>query len=362
MKVATIFGTRPEIIRLSSVIEKLDGLCEQTLVHTGQNYAPNLSDIFFEELGVRQPDECWGIKTGSFSDQIAEMIRKAGEFFTKERPDRVLILGDTNSGLAAMVAARMQIPVFHMEAGNRCYDDRVPEEINRRVIDHCSKILMPYTHRSKENLIREGIDRTKIYVTGNPIWEVILANKPKIAASDVMARMSLTEKQYMVVTIHRSENVDDVERLSQILAGLDAVAEEFQVPVIVSLHPRTADKIAKGNLAPKSTLVRFLTPCGFFDFVRLEQSAMCILTDSGTVQEEATLLMTPSVIVRDVTERAECLEAGSGILSGADPVSILRSTKTAVSSKCDWVPPTEYLQENVSQVVASIVVGYHHKK
>ena len=211
MKVATIFGTRPEIIRLSSVIEKLDGLCEQTLVHTGQNYDPNLSDIFFEELGVRQPDECWGIKTGRFSDQIAEMIRRAGEYFTKEKPDRVLILGDTNSGLAAMVAARMQIPVFHMEAGNRCYDDRVPEEINRRVIDHCSKILMPYTHRSKENLIREGIDRTKIYVTGNPIWEVILANKPKIAASDVLARMNLTEKQYMVVSIHRSENVDDVD-------------------------------------------------------------------------------------------------------------------------------------------------------
>ena len=362
MKVATIFGTRPEIIRLSRVIENLDGLCEQTLVHTGQNYDPNLSDIFFEELGVRQPDEFWGIKAGTFGDQIAEMIRKSAEYFTKAQPDRVLILGDTNSGLAAMVAARMQIPVYHMEAGNRCYDDRVPEEINRRVIDHCSKVLMPYTHRSKENLIREGIDRTRIYVTGNPIWEVIEANKTKIAASDVLNRLSLQEDKYMVVTIHRSENVDDVTRLSQILAGFDAVAEHFQVPVIVSLHPRTADKIAKGNLAPKSTLVRFLTPCGFFDFVRLEQSAMCILTDSGTVQEEATLLMTPSVIVRDVTERAECLEAGSGILSGADPESILRATKTAVNSQSSWVPPAEYLQANVAQVVSSIVLGYHHKK
>ena len=361
MKVATIFGTRPEIIRLSRVIEKLDGLCDQQLVHTGQNYDPNLSDIFFEELGVRQPNECWGIRAGTFGDQIAEMIRKASEYFIKEKPDRVLILGDTNSGLAAMVAARMQIPVFHMEAGNRCYDDRVPEEINRRVIDHCSRILMPYTHRSKENLIREGIDRTRIYVTGNPIWEVIQANAEKIAKSDVLTRLSLSEKKYVVVTVHRSENVDDVNRLSHILAGLDAVAEEFKCPVIVSLHPRTADKIAKGGLAPKSTLVRFLTPCGFFDFVRLEQSALCVMTDSGTVQEEATLLNTPSVILRDVTERGECLEAGSGILSGADPTSILNAAKTVVNSTSTWVSPPEYLQENVSQVVASIVMGHHHK-
>lgn len=362
MKVATIFGTRPEIIRLSRVIEKLDGLCEQQLIHTGQNYDPNLSDIFFDELGVRQPDKYWGVKGGNFGEQIAEMVRKSTEYFLEEKPDRVLILGDTNSGLAAMVAARLQIPVFHMEAGNRCYDDRVPEEINRRVIDHCSTVLMPYTHRSKENLIREGIDRTKIYVTGNPIWEVIQANKEKIAASEVLNRLNLTEGKYMVVTIHRSENVDDVNRLAKILAGLDGVAEEFQVPVIVSLHPRTADKVAKGGLSPKSTLVRFLTPCGFFDFVRLEQSAMCVLTDSGTVQEEATLLNTPSVIVRDVTERAECLEAGSGILSGAEPDSIVTATKTAVSSGGGWEPPTEYVQENVAQVVASIVLGYHHKR
>ena len=357
MKVATVFGTRPEIIRLSRVIERLDGLCDQKLIHTGQNYDPNLSDIFFEELNVRQPDECWGIRAGSFSDQIAEIIRKAGECFAADRPDRVLILGDTNSGLVAMVAARMGIPVYHMEAGNRCFDDRVPEEINRRIIDHCSEILMPYTHRSKENLLREGVDRTRIYVTGNPIWEVIQANKTKIDASDVLARLGLKEKRYVVVTVHRSENVDDVDRLSNILAGLDAVAEEFQYPVIVSLHPRTADKISKNGLSAKSTLVRYLTPVGFFDFVRLEQTALCILTDSGTVQEESTLLKTPSVILRDVTERGECLEAGSGILSGANPEDILRATKVVIKGGCDWVTPVEYLQENVSQVVSSIVLG-----
>ena len=177
----------------------------------------------------------------------------------------------------------------------------------------------------------------------------------------MLSRLNLAEKKYAVVTIHRSENVDDVNRLAKILAGLDAVAEEFQIPVIVSLHPRTADKVAKGNLAPKSTLVRFLTPVGFFDFVKLEESAMLVLTDSGTVQEEATLLNTPSVIVRDVTERAECLEAGSGMLSGAEPESILRSAKAVVNAGCGWVPPAEYLQENVSQVVSSIVLGYRHK-
>lgn len=361
MKVATIFGTRPEIIRLSRVIERLDGLCDQTLIHTGQNYDPNLSDIFFEELGVRQPDEYWGVRTGGFAEQIGEMIAKAGDYFTREKPDRVLILGDTNSGLAAMVAARLRIPVYHMEAGNRCYDDRVPEEINRRVIDHCSDVLMPYTHRSKENLMREGIARNRIYVTGNPIWEVIQANQDKIDASDVLARLGLSEGNYVVVTMHRAENVDDPERLAKLLQGLDAVAEEFKRPVIVSLHPRTADKITKAGLAPKSSLVRFLTPVGFFDFVRLEQTALCVMTDSGTVQEEATLLKVPSVILRDVTERAECLEAGSGILSGADPRSIVNAAVTAVSGGTDWVPPTEYLQENVSLVVSSIVLGHRQE-
>jgi UDP-N-acetylglucosamine 2-epimerase (non-hydrolysing) len=362
VKVATIFGTRPEIIRLSKVIERLDGLCDQVLVHTGQNYDPNLSDLFFSELGVRNPDVHWGIKGGSFGDQIAEIMRSATEFFLQEKPDRVLILGDTNSGLAAFIAARLRIPVYHMEAGNRCYDDRVPEETNRRVIDHCSDVLMPYTHRSKENLLREGIDRTRIFVTGNPIWEVMQAYKEQIAASDVLSRLSLKPKGYFVVTMHRAENVDDPKRLANILDGLDLVAETYQQPVIVSLHPRTADKVAKNGLTPKSSLVRFLTPVGFFDFVHLEQFATCVMTDSGTVQEEATLLNVPSVILRDVTERAECLEAGSGILSGAAPKSILESAEAVISSGSTWVSPAEYLQENVSSVVASIVLGHRMAK
>lgn len=358
MKVATILGTRPEIIRLSLVIERLDALCDHTIVHTGQNYDPNLSDVFFDELKVRRPDVHWDIKADGFGRQIGEIVARAEQFLREERPDRVLILGDTNSGLAAIAAARMGIPVYHMEAGNRCYDDRVPEEVNRRIIDHCSAVLMPYTHRSKENLVREGVDRRRIFVTGNPIWEVIQRHSATIAASGVLGRLGLVPQEFFVVTAHRAENVDDPQRLASILDGLARIAETFQLPVIVSLHPRTADKVRKCGLTPKSSLVRFLTPMGFFDFVHLEKNAKCVLTDSGTVQEEATLLQVPSVVVRDVTERAECLEAGSGVLSGADSDDILRACQSAVSAPTDWTPPVEYTQSNVSSVVTSLVTGF----
>ena len=360
MKVATVLGTRPEIIRLSLVIKRLDALCEHVLVHTGQNYDPNLSDVFFSELGVRQPDEHWGIRAESFGGQVGEVIARSERFLREQGPDRVLILGDTNSGLAAVAAARLGIPVYHMEAGNRCYDGRVPEETNRRIIDHCSSVLLPYTHRSKENLLREGFARERTFVTGNPIWEVIQANSARIDASDALRQYGLKDGGYVVATVHRAENVDDPARLADIIAGMELVAEQFRAPVIVSLHPRTADKVQRGLLTPKSSLVRFVAPLGFFDFVHLERHALCVMTDSGTVQEEATLLQVPSVVLRDVTERAECLEAGSGILSGADPGSILRCAKAVVGSGARWEPPAEYLQQNVSSVVASIVVGHRH--
>jgi UDP-N-acetylglucosamine 2-epimerase (non-hydrolysing) len=358
VRVATILGTRPEIIRLSRVVARLDALCEHALVHTGQNYDPNLSDVFFAELGVRPPDEHWGIQASGFGRQMGEIIARSEQFFRDFRPDRVLILGDTNSGLASIAAARMGIPVYHMEAGNRCYDDRVPEEVNRRIIDHCSAVLLPYTHRSKENLLREGFARERVFVTGNPIWEVVRASEPMISRSTVLSDLGVERGKYVAVTTHRAENVDDPRRLASILEGLALTGEEFGVPVIVSLHPRTADKVARSGLSPKSSLVRFIQPVGFFDFVQLERHALCVMTDSGTVQEEATLLHVPSVVLRDVTERAECLEAGSGILSGADPARILAAAKAVVSAKTDWTPPAEYLQENVSDVVASLVVGY----
>ncbi len=358
MRITTLCGTRPEIIRLSRVIDMLDCHCDHQLIFTGQNYDPNLSTIFFEELGVRKPDAWWNVAGRNFGDQIGQLISQAVDAFTESPPDRVLILGDTNSALTSLAAARMGIPVYHMEAGNRCYDNRVPEEVNRRVIDHSSDVLLPYTHRSKENLLAEGIHRDRIFVTGNPIYEVLDHESERIAESTVLDRLELSSRGYFAVTLHRSENVDDPSRLAKLLEGFDHVVEKFQKPLIASLHPRTADKIKRFDLAPKNSLVRFVTPLGFHDFVRLEQEATAILTDSGTVQEEAAILNVPNVIIRDVTERSEAIEAGSGILSGAEPDEILRALTFAVESGADWTLPSEYLQPNVSSIVGRIILGH----
>lgn len=360
MKVITLFGTRPEIIRLSRVIPLLDGLCDQILVHTGQNYDPLLSDIFFEELGVRRPDVHLGVAAASFADQAGQIIAKAASVFEDQNPDRLLILGDTNSGLSALAAARMHIPVFHMEAGNRCYDDRVPEEINRRVIDHCSNVLMPYTRRSKENLVREGIARERIFVTGNPIFEVLDAYADRIDSSTVLERLSVKANDYFLVTLHRAENVDTPDRLSSFLRGLSAIADEYGKPMIVSLHPRTADKLARFNLSPDSGRVRIMPPLGFFDFVKLEKSAMCVLSDSGTVQEECSIFRIPNVTLRDVTERPETVECGSNILSGANQDQILVATRTALETSHRWDPPQEYVTPDVSRTVAKILLGFNY--
>jgi UDP-N-acetylglucosamine 2-epimerase (non-hydrolysing) len=358
MKICTLFGTRPEIIRLSEVIKCLDGFCDQTLVHTGQNHDPRLSDVFFDDLGLRQPDVHLGVAAPSFAEQVGQILTRTGEVLTRTRPDRVLILGDTNSALAAFVAARMGIPVFHMEAGNRCYDDRVPEEVNRRIIDHSSTILMPYTERSKENLVREGIERDRIFVTGNPIFEVLEAHREAIAASDVLTRLRLTAGHFMLVTLHRAENVDQPERLSSFLAALAAVAEEHALPVAVSVHPRTASRLAEFGLAPGTEAVRLLEPLGFLDFVHLERSARAVLSDSGTVQEECAIFRVPNVTLRDVTERPETIEAGSNILSGGSADDVRRALRLALSLGHDWTAPAEYLEPRVSRTVAKILLGH----
>lgn len=358
MKIATICGTRPEIIRLSRVIASLDQHCTHHLIFTGQNHDPRLSSIFFDELRVRQPDHWWDVQSANFGEQIGKIVSQTVQYLEKERPDRVLILGDTNSGMAAIAAARMGIPVYHMEAGNRCYDNRVPEEVNRRIIDHSSEVLLPYTHRSKENLQAEGIHRDRIFVTGNPIFEVLDYYEADINSSRILGGLGISSGCYFAVTLHRSENVDCSYRLERILSGLDLIAERYQKPVIVSLHPRTADKIKKFDLAPKSSLVRFVAPMGFFDFAKLEMHALAVLTDSGTVQEEAAIMQVPNVILRDVTERSEAIEAGSGILSGGSADEMMRAVQFAVESTNDWMPPVEYVQPNVSSIVTRIVLGF----
>ena len=360
MKIVTLFGTRPEIIRLSCVIKHLDLFCDQILVHTGQNYDKNLSDIFFAELGLRSPDIHLGIQATAFADQVGQIIAGAGEALARIKPDRLLLLGDTNSALTAVVAARMGIPVYHMEAGNRCYDDRVPEEINRRVVDHCSNILMPYTHRSKDNLVREGIERQRIYVIGNPIYEVLNTHAEQIEDSDVLTRLNVEPHRYFLVTLHRAENVDDSTRLEQLLRGLALVADTYQEPMVVSLHPRTADKMSRFGLDPQSERVRLLSPMGFVDFVKLERNAHCVLSDSGTVQEECSIFQVPNITVRDVTERAETIEVGSNMLTGAAPETVLQSVKVVLGSSQTWSPPAEYLEPHVSSTVTKIVLGYRH--
>lgn len=361
MKIMTIFGTRPEIIRLSRVIADLDRFCEHTLVYTGQNYDPNLSDIFFQELEVRKPDIHMGIQSTGFADQAGQIIARSGDVMNEVQPDKLLILGDTNSGLSAIVAARMGIPVYHMEAGNRCYDNRVPEEINRRIIDHSSNILMPYTHRSKENLLREGIERQRIYVTGNPINEVLDYYAPKIDGSDILSRMNLKAGEFFLVTMHRAENVDLPDRLRGFLDGLSQIGEKYQQPVIVSTHPRTRDKIDKLGLQQISDYVVLSEPFGFFDFVRMEKTARCVISDSGTVQEECAIFGIPNVTMRDVTERAETVESGSNILSGGSAEDLLRTVDIVLNTPSDWTPPIEYVEKNVARTVTKIVLGYHHR-
>ena len=358
MKVMTILGTRPEIIRLSRVIEKLDVLCRHVLVHTGQNFDPNLNDVFFQELGVRQPDHFLGARGETFAEQIGQILIQSERVLLEERPDRLLILGDTNSGLAAIVAKRLGIPVYHMEAGNRCYDDRVPEEVNRRIIDHSSDILLPYTECSRSNLLREGIEGHRIYVTGNPIYEVIQYCDESISQSTVHHRLGVEPEKYFLVTMHREENVDVEERLRSLVRSLEPLQREYKLPIICSTHPRTQDRMRRFGVG--SDHIHFSEPFGFFDFVALERNAFCVLSDSGTVQEECCIFRVANVTIRDVTERPETLECGSNILSGVEPETVLRCVRVVLGQKRDWVVPPEYLVEHVSDTVTKIALGYHN--
>jgi len=351
MKICTVIGTRPEIIRLSRVIPKIDEAAQQVVIHTGQNYDKNLNDIFFDSLRLRRPDYFLGAK-GSFGQQISTMFSAGEETLERERPDKLLVLGDTNSALLAIVAKRMGIAVYHMEAGNRCFSERSPEEINRRVIDHSSDILMPYTEGSRRNLIREGIQSNRIYVTGNPIFEVLNYYKSDIDENLILEELSLIPQNYLLVTVHRAENVDVPEKLNSIIAALDILSAKYRIPIIVSTHPHTKKllppSVATGN-------IRWLDPMDLFTFIKLEQNALCVLTDSGTVQEETCIYRVPNVHIRDFTERPETLECGSNIVSGTNSNQIVSSVDLAIKSTCDWTPPAEYLKQTVSDVVLRLL-------
>jgi UDP-N-acetylglucosamine 2-epimerase (non-hydrolysing) len=358
MRIMTVLGTRPEIIRLSRIIPLLDRHTDHTLVHTGQNYDDTLDGLFFRELGVRAPDVRMNVKASSFGVQAGEILARIEPILLEHRPDRLLILGDTNSGLTAIVARRLGIPVFHMEAGNRCYDDRVPEEVNRRIIDGCSSVLMPYTERSRENLLREGYEGRRINVIGNPIFQVIRHHEEGIAGSRILQTLAVKARGFFLVTMHRAENVDREDRLRELIDALARLHTEYGYPVICSFHPRTRAKVEKFGIDITRDGVRFLEPLGFLDFVHLERAAFCILSDSGTVQEEACIFGVPNVTIREVTERPETIDCGSNLLSGSHPDDIVRHVRLVTQNATSWQPPREYLAPLVAETVLRIVTGF----
>ncbi|MCL4397633.1 UDP-N-acetylglucosamine 2-epimerase (non-hydrolyzing) [Patescibacteria group bacterium] len=359
MKILTIIGTRPEIIKLSVLMPLLDQLCDHKILHTGQNYTANLKDIFFKELGLRAPDYSFESQSSSPFKSIGKIMVGAEKVINSFRPDRIVIFGDTNSGLSAIVAKKMGIPVFHLEAGNRCFDDRVPEESNRRIIDTCSALLMANTERARDLLIHEGYHASRIYVVGNPIKEVLDRYAEKINSSQKLEELQVKEKKYFLATLHRTENTNDLKRLANFVSAFNSIVRRYRLPFVWSVHPRTKDKLSKLTSGIKLDKgITIVEAMGFFDFVKLEKNAYCVLSDSGTEPEECTLFGVPNVALRDTNERPEAIEAGSNILSGANADSVLLSVETVLSQRVNWTIPEEYLVPNWSNKVAKVLLGY----
>jgi UDP-N-acetylglucosamine 2-epimerase (non-hydrolysing) len=359
LKLVTVVGTRPELIRLSLVFRRLaDAGIENHLVHTGQNFDPRLSAIFFEELGLPAPARNLEIRAESVGRQVAEVIARSEEVLLDEEPDALLVLGDTNSGLSAIAAARHDIPIFHMEAGNRCFDWSVPEEKNRKLIDHISTWLLPYTPRAREYLLAEGIPAERIFVPGNPITDVIEHFRPQWESSGTLDELGLAERGYVLVTVHRQECVDVPERLSIICDGLEGVAHALDLPVVWSVHPRTRGRLEAQGRALDGR-IQLHQPFGFSDFLRLEAGARCVITDSGTVQEECSLFGVPTVTCRETTERPETVDCGSNLLSGVrDARRIVDAVRTMISLPASWASPYDGPDHRgVAERVVKIIQG-----
>lgn len=328
MKVMTIIGTRPEMIKMWSVLKKLDALnFEHIMVHTGQNYTKELKDFFFRDLQLRAPDYDLQIDVSSYGKEVADVVRKSDDLFEKVKPDALIVLGDTYSGLSVLPAANRGIKIFHMEAGLRAWDKRMPEQTNRRLIDHISSILLPFNQYHRENLIREDIHPSKIFVTGNPTFEVMREFQPQIAESDILKILNLTPKNYIAVTAHRKENVDDPVSFQAIIKGLGLIAEKLKMEIIYPMHPRTQSKLQDIEM-PKG--IRVMNPLGFYDFNCLSKNAFCLVADSGTTSEEGLFYKVPCVTIRQSTERPETVEAGAHIISGINPQNIVDSVETIV--------------------------------
>ncbi|ADG73670.1 UDP-N-acetylglucosamine 2-epimerase [Cellulomonas flavigena DSM 20109] len=331
LKVMTIVGTRPELIRLSRVIARLDETVNHVLVHTGQNYDYTLNEVFFQDLGIRHPNHLLGVDTSSLGRVLGETLIRIEALLLEEKPDAVLVLGDTNSCIAALMAKRMQMPVYHMEAGNRSFDENVPEETNRRMVDHIADFNLVYTEHARRNLLAEGLHPRRIMLTGSPMREVLEHYRPQIDASDILDRIGVGEGQYMLVSAHRQENVDSQTRLRMLLDCLDAIHKEWQLPVYVSTHPRTRQRLdALGATLPRGVILH--APFGFHDYNRLQLGAACVLSDSGTIAEEASILGFPAVTLRDAIERPEALDSGAILMTGLDVRDVVPAVALAISS------------------------------
>ncbi|WP_462351472.1 non-hydrolyzing UDP-N-acetylglucosamine 2-epimerase [Fusobacterium varium] len=360
LKLMTILGTRPEIIRLSEIIKKADKYFEHILVHTGQNWDYTLNKVFFDDLELREPDYYLDSVGNNLGETIGNIISKSYEILEKEKPDALLLLGDTNSALSAIAAKRLKVPIFHMEAGNRCFDQNLPEEINRKIVDHISDINLPYTENSRRYLLAEGFRKEHIFVTGSPMTEVLEINKEKIESSDILEKLNLKPNKYILLSTHREENIDKEETFNNLVESINEVAEVYELPIIFSVHPRTQKKLKERKIKFNS-LVQEMRPFGFFDYCNLQKNSFCVLSDSGTLSEESAILEFPAISIRTSTERPEVIDKGNIILAGIKKDEVLSSLEIATEMfKTDnkKVKPYDYLDNNVSDKVIKVIRSY----
>jgi len=361
MKVMTIVGTRPEIIRLACVIKKLDKYCDHILVHTGQNYDYELNKVFFEDLELRDPDYVLDVKADTLYEQLGNIISKTGAIMDKVRPDAVLVLGDTNSALSVINAKRMKIPIYHMEAGDRSFDENVPEELNRRIVDHTADLDLAYTEYSRRNLLREGIHPSRIFVTGSPIREVYAYMRDKLSKSHILDELKLTKRKFITASIHREENVDKKGCLDQMVKSYNALAECYNMPIVVSTHPRTQKRLkTQGLFDISDSRINWHVPFGLIDYLTLQINSFCVVSDSGTIHEDSSILNFPAIAIRKSTEKAESIDAGHCVITGLEPESVLTSVKIATSEPVNLNEspmPVEYTPLNVSSKVVRIILG-----
>lgn len=361
LKLMTIMGTRPEIIRLSAVIKKADQYFDHTLVHTGQNWDYTLNEVFFKDLGLREPDHYLDSVGKDLGETMGNIIAKSYDVIAKEKPDAVLVLGDTNSALSAISAKRLKIPIFHMEAGNRCWDWNVSEMINRKIVDAISDINLPYTENSRRYLLDEGIDGKTIFVTGSPMREVLRDHADEIEASDILSRLSLESNKYFLVSAHREENIDNEENFMSLMNSINATAEQYKLPVIYSTHPRSQKFIDQRGFK-FHPLVQNLKPFGFMDYNKLQKNAYCVLSDSGTLSEESAMLNFAGVLIRTSTERPEVLDKGTVVIGGIKEQTIEQSIELAVSMRDnneETIIPADYEDTNVSVKVCKVIQSYY---